>query len=71
LGFTIRFHGKLLIKPNAEAITRLRAELRTTVRACYGANAATLIKALVPIVRRGAAYLRGQMSRRSFSQRDT
>ncbi len=52
LGFTIRrFHGKLLIKPSTQAITRLRAKLRDTVRACYGANAATLIKTLVPIVR--------------------
>jgi RNA-directed DNA polymerase len=72
LGFTIRrFAGKLLIKPSAEAITRLRAKLRDTVRACYGANAATLIKALVPIVRGWAAYVRSQVSSKLFSQLDT
>jgi RNA-directed DNA polymerase len=67
LGFTIRrFHGKLLIKPSAQAIKRLRTKLRDTVRACYGANAATLIKALVPIVRGWAAYVRSQVATEAF-----
>jgi len=60
-----------LSNPSAEAVRRLRAKLRDTVRCCYGANAATLVKALASIVRGWAAYLRSQVSSKLFSQLDT
>jgi len=72
LGFTIRrFNGKLLIKPSAEAIRRIRRRLRDTVRSLYGANAAAVVRALVPIIRGWAAYQRTVVSSEVFAALDT
>jgi len=52
LGFTVRRQsGKLLIKPSKAALGRIRERLRTEMRALRGANAATVLVRLNPIIR--------------------
>jgi RNA-directed DNA polymerase len=71
LSFNIRrYRGKLLIKPSADAIKRIRGRLRSEVRALYGANVAAVTKVLPPIIRGWAAYHRVVVSSRTFSSLD-
>ena len=71
LGFTIRrFHGKLLIKPSKAAMRRIRERLTAEVRDLRGANAATVIFKLNPVIRGWAAYYRGVVSSRAFARLD-
>ena len=54
LGFNVRRYGqKLLIKPSAGAVRRIRKRLADEVRALRGANATAVIRAIAPIVRGG------------------
>lgn len=72
LGFNIRrYHNKLpLIKPSKDAVRRLRERLRTETRIHLGGNAASLLRALTPIVRGWAAFYRHQVSSEIFSALD-
>lgn len=71
LGFNVRrYNGKLLIKPSKAAIARTRERLRTQLRALRGANAAAVIAALNPFIRGWAAYYRGVVSKKAFSDLD-
>ena len=52
LGFNVRRYGqKLLIKPSAGAVRRIRKRLADGVRALRGANATAVIRTIAPIVR--------------------
>lgn len=71
LSFNVRrYRGKLLIKPSADAMTRIRGRLRAEVRALYGANVAAVTKTLPPIVRGWAAYHRIVVASKAFSALD-
>ncbi|GGN07743.1 group II intron reverse transcriptase/maturase [Streptomyces fuscichromogenes] len=71
LGFNIRrYDGKLLIKPSADAVKRLRETLRTEVKGLYGSNAAGMLRALTPIIRGWSAYYRNAVSSQTFSSLD-
>ncbi len=71
LGFSIRrYSGKLLIKPSKAAIRRIRQKLRTQMRSLRGSNAAGVLRAVNPVVRGWAAYYRGVVSNRVFSNLD-
>src|SRR5664280_1435366 len=71
LGFTVRRQsGKLLIKPSKAALRRIRERLRTEMRALRGANAATVLFRLNPIIRGWAAYYRTVVSSEAFSALD-
>jgi RNA-directed DNA polymerase len=71
LGFTVRRQsGKLLIKPSKAALRRIRERLRTEMRALRGANAATVLFRLNPIIRGWAAYYRTAVSSEAFSALD-
>ncbi|MFJ1975440.1 group II intron reverse transcriptase/maturase [Streptomyces sp. NPDC087903] len=72
LGFNVRRYrrGKLLIKPSAEAVRRIRKRLADEVRALRGLNATAVIAKLNPIVRGWAAYYRGVVSSRIFTALD-
>jgi RNA-directed DNA polymerase len=69
LGFHLRRYpnGKLLIKPSATAITRLRKRLAREFRALRGANAAAVLAKITPIVRGWVAYYRTVVSSRVFT----
>jgi RNA-directed DNA polymerase len=71
LGFTVRRQsGKLLIKPSKAALRRIRERLRTEMRALRGANAATVLFRLNPIIRGWAAYYRTAVSSQVFNALD-
>jgi RNA-directed DNA polymerase len=71
LGFNVRrYNGKLLIKPSAAAIQRIRERLRTEMRSLRGSNAAAVLAELNPIVKGWAAYYRGAVSKKTFSSLD-
>jgi RNA-directed DNA polymerase len=71
LSFNVRrYHDKLLIKPSATAVLRVRRRLAAEVRALRGANAAAVIHTLSPIVRGWAAYYRGAVSTEAFQKLD-
>ena len=71
LGFSIRrYSGKLLIKPSKAAIRRIRQKLRTQMRSLRGSNAAGVLRTVNPVVRGWAAYYRGVVSNRVFSNLD-
>lgn len=71
LGFNVRrYGGKLLIEPSKAAIQRIRERLRTEMRALRGSNAAAVIATLNPIIRGWAAYYRGVVSKKTFSDLD-
>jgi len=72
LGFNVRRYGdKLLIKPSAEAVRRVRRRLATEMRALRGANVAAVLHAINPIVRGWAAYYRGVVATETFQKLDT
>jgi RNA-directed DNA polymerase len=71
LGFNVRrYSGKLLIKPSKAAIRRIRQKLRAEMRSLRGSNAAGVLRAVNPVVRGWAAYYRGVVSNRVFSNLD-
>ncbi|MGI5288866.1 group II intron reverse transcriptase/maturase [Nonomuraea polychroma] len=72
LGFNVRrYHGgKLLIKPSAAALKRIRQRLREVFRAMRGATPSALIRTLNPIIRGWAAYYRTMVSSRAFARLD-
>lgn len=71
LGFNVRrYHGKLLIKPSAAALQRIRRRLTTEVRSLRGVNAEAVIARLNPIIRGWAAYYRIGVSSEAFHSLD-
>ena len=71
LGFNVRRYGqKLLIKPSAGAVRRIRKRLADEVRALRGANATAVIRTIAPIVRGWSAYYRGVVSTETFQKLD-
>jgi RNA-directed DNA polymerase len=71
LGFNVRrYRRKLLIKPSAAAVKRIRSRLSIEMRILRGSNAAGVLRAIVPIVRGWAAYYRGVVSTDIFSALD-
>jgi RNA-directed DNA polymerase len=71
LGFNIRRYGlKLLIKPSKAAQRRIRQRLTTEMRALRGGNAASVLRAINPIVRGWATYYRGVVSKEVFATLD-
>ena len=72
LGFNIRrYHGrKLLIKPSAAAVRRIRERLRAEMRVLRGANAMAVLARLNPIIRGWATYYRGVVSSEIFQSLD-
>ena len=72
LGFNVRRYrnGKLLIKPGEAAVRRLRSRLAGEMRALRGSNAAAVLAALNPVIRGWAAYYRGVVSSKVFSELD-
>lgn len=73
LGFNVRRyrHRKLLIKPSADAVRRIRRKrLADKVRALRGLNATAVIAKLTPIIRGWAAYYRGVVASRIFTALD-
>ena len=65
-----RLSGKLLIRPSKAALRRHRRRLRAEVRSLRGANAATLLRRLVPIIRGWTNYYRTVVSSEMFSALD-
>jgi len=71
LGFNVRrYHGKLLIKPSAAALRRIRERLRTEMRSLRGANAGAVLRRINPIVRGWSAYYRTVVSSEAFTALD-
>ena len=75
LGFSIRRYvgrqgGKLLIKPSQESVKRFRERLAADMRSLRGANAATVVYHLNPVVRGWSAYYRSVVSSRIFAGLD-
>lgn len=71
LGFNVRrYRGKLLIKPSKAALRRHRERLAVETRALRGANVATVIQRLNPIIRGWSAYYRIAVSSRAFAGLD-
>lgn len=72
LGFTIRRYpnGKLIIKPSADAVRRIRRRLREEFHAMRGASASALIWKLNPIISGWASYYRTAVSSAAFSALD-
>ena len=74
LGFNIRQYNvpetrsgaKLFIKPSKTSVKRLHARLRQEWRALAGANAATVIKRLAPIITGWANYYKSAVSAKVF-----
>ena len=69
LGFNLRRYpnGKLLTKPSATAIKRVRDRLAKEFRALRGSNVAAVLAKIVPIVRGWVAYYRTVVSSRVFA----
>jgi RNA-directed DNA polymerase len=72
LGCNVRRYpnGKLLITPSATAVRRLRARLRSEMRAARGANVSAVLRAINPIVRGWSAYYRTVVSSATFHRLD-
>jgi RNA-directed DNA polymerase len=71
LGFNVRRYGKkLLIKPSAEAVRRIRKRLSDEMRSLRGANVSAVLHRINPIVRGWAAYYRGVVSTETFHTLD-
>jgi RNA-directed DNA polymerase len=69
LGFNIRRYpnGKLLIKPSATAVKRVRNRLTTEMSTLHGTNAIAVLRKINPIVRGWAAYYRSVVSKEVFA----
>lgn len=72
LGFTIRRYrnGKLLIKPSAAAVRRVKHTLATEMRSLRGHNASTVLATINPIVRGWASFYRAVVSKKTFTDVD-
>ncbi|WP_268952039.1 group II intron maturase-specific domain-containing protein [Saccharopolyspora elongata] len=72
LGFHVRRYanGKLIIKPSKAAVQRIRNRLRTEMRSLRGANAASVLQRLNPVIRGWAAYYRTVVSKHVFTTLD-
>src|SRR5512132_748891 len=72
LGFNVRRYpnGKLLIKPSAPAVRRLKRRLAAELRALRGSNVTAVLAKLVPIMRGWAAYYRTVVSSKVFRSLD-
>jgi len=72
LAFNIRRYPnrKLLIKPSAAAVRRVRERLASEMRTLRGGNAMAVIATLNPVIRGWAAYYRGVVSCQVFSSLD-
>jgi RNA-directed DNA polymerase len=71
LGFNDRrYRGKLLIKPSKAAIRRIRARLRSELRALRGHSAKAVIRRLNPIIRGWANYYRTHVAAEIFDKLD-
>ena len=72
LGCNIRRRpdGKLLTRPSASAVRRIRQRLAMEVRSLRGDNAIMVIRRLNPIIRGWAAYYRGVVAKEVFSNLD-
>ena len=71
LGFNVRrYRGKLLIKPSKAAIRRIRARLRSELRALRGHSAKAVIRRLNPIIRGWADYYRTHVAAEIFDKLD-
>jgi RNA-directed DNA polymerase len=71
LGFNVRrYNGKLLIKPSAAAVKRIRERLRVEMKALRGANARAVPQRINPIVRGWSAYYRTVVSSATFHALD-
>ncbi|MGW0993554.1 group II intron reverse transcriptase/maturase [Streptomyces sp. NPDC002523] len=73
LGFTLRRFrdSKLIITPSKKAVTRLQKRLTDEMRNLRGSNVVAVIAKLNPIIRGWAAYYRGVVSSRIFSNLDS
>jgi RNA-directed DNA polymerase len=72
LGFNVRRYGeKLLIKPSAEAVKRVRKRLSAEMKALRGANVEAVLRKVNPIVRGWAAYYRGAVATDTFRTLDS
>jgi hypothetical protein len=71
-GFNVRRYrnGKLLIKPSAPAVRRLKRRLAAEMRALRGSNVTAVLAKLVPIMRGWAAYYRTVVSSKVFRSLD-
>jgi len=69
LGFNLRRYpnGKLLTKPGAAAIKRLRNRLAKEFQALRGTNVAAVLAKIVPIIRGWVAYYQTGVSTRAFA----
>ena len=69
LGMNLRRYpnGKLLIKPGATAVKRLRERLAREFRALRGSNVAVVLARIVPVTRGWCAYYRTVVSARVFN----
>jgi len=69
LGFNLRRYpnGKLLTKPSAAAIKRLRNRLAKEFQALRGTNVAAVLAKIVPIIRGWVAYYQTGVSTRAFA----
>jgi RNA-directed DNA polymerase len=69
LGFNLRRYpnGKLLIKPGAAAIKRVRDRLAKEFRSLRGSNVTAVLAKITPIVRGWVAYYRTVVSTRVFA----
>ena len=71
LGFNVRrYNGKLLIKPSAAAVKRIRERLRVEMKSLRGANALAVLRKINPIVRGWTAYYRTVVSSSTFAALD-
>jgi len=71
LGFTLRRFGpKLIIKPSKAAVSKAKGKLAAEMRRLRGANAATVLGAVAPVVRGWASYYRGVVSKKVFNDLD-
>ena len=68
LGFNLRRYpnGKLLIKPGAKAIKRLRERLAKEFHALRGSNVAAVLATITPVIRGWVAYYRTVVSSSVF-----
>ena len=59
-------NGKLLIKPSAPAVRRLKRRLAAELRALRGSNVRAVLATLIPIMRGWAAYYRTVVASKVF-----
>lgn len=72
LGFNVRKFqgGKLIIRPNREAVARAKQRIKETARQYRGANESALMRALTPFIKGWSTYYRSVSSSRTFTDLD-